>query len=141
MGFTYNYYGIGVVVEGDGHKVTKINLHEAARAKKPLPPLKPDLSKLTDFERKVIKAVMKVPPGKTTTYATIAARVGKPGGARAVGNVMARNPFPIIVPCHRVIRTDGTLGGFAYGAGLKRRLLETEGVEFSKGRVKKRFVI
>lgn len=137
---TYNYYGIGVVVEDDEGRLTRINIRETARTKKPLPlKLKPDMSELTDFETNVIKAVMAIPAGKTSTYANIAKAAGRPGAARAVGNVMAKNPMPIIVPCHRVIRADLTLGGFAYGPQMKRRLLEKEGVVFNGPKVKMEF--
>ena len=64
------------------------------------------------------------------TYGGLAAAVGVPGGARAVGNVMAGNPFPLVIPCHRVIRSDGSLGGFGGGLPMKRALLEMEGVAF-----------
>jgi methylated-DNA-[protein]-cysteine S-methyltransferase len=66
------------------------------------------------------------------TYGGVAAMVGVAGGARAVGNVMAGNRFPLVIPCHRVIRSDGTLGGFGGGLAMKRALLEREGVTFDK---------
>ena len=76
------------------------------------------------------------------TYGGLAARMGVPGGARAVGNAMAGNPFPLVVPCHRVIRGDGSLGGFGGGLKMKRALLEMEGVRFdSRGRVLPEHVI
>jgi methylated-DNA-[protein]-cysteine S-methyltransferase len=63
-----------------------------------------------------------------STYGRIAAHLGIPGGARAVGNALATNPFPIVIPCHRAIRSDGTLGGYQGGLAMKRALLEQEGV-------------
>lgn len=82
----------------------------------------------TDFARSVYSALRTVGPGKTITYADLARRCGAPGASRAVGGVMARNPLPLIVPCHRVIRTDGSLGGFSAPGGvcLKQRLLGHE---------------
>jgi methylated-DNA-[protein]-cysteine S-methyltransferase len=71
-----------------------------------------------------------------STYGRIARHLAIPGGARAVGRALARNPFPIIIPCHRAIRSDGRLGGFQGGPAMKRALLELEGVECSStGRV------
>ncbi|MEA3339092.1 MAG: MGMT family protein, partial [Chloroflexota bacterium] len=69
------------------------------------------------------------PRGWVSTYGRIAKSLGNPRAARAVGNALARNPFPIIIPCHRTIRADGRLGGFRGGVEMKRALLEMEGVE------------
>ena len=89
-----------------------------------------------EFERRVLLAVHQIPRGRVMTYGGVAAAVGVAGGARAVGNVMAGNFFPLVVPCHRVIRSDGSLGGFGGGLAMKRALLEREGVAFDrKGRV------
>jgi len=107
----------------------------------PLEDLEPDLSGFSDFEKRVLSHLRAVPPGRVTTYGNMAATLGSPGAARTVGGVMAKNPFPIIIPCHRVVRSDRTLGGFSYGPSLKRRLLEAEGVEFDGDRVKREFVI
>jgi len=86
------------------------------------------LGGLTPFRRAVSQALRQVPYGHTVTYGALAGRVGRPGGARAVGQVMAHNPVPILVPCHRVVAAGG-LGGFSGGAALKRRLLALEGAE------------
>ena len=95
-----------------------------------------DLSPCTKFQQSVLRAQYAIPRGSVSTYGLIAAHVGAPGGARAVGNVMASNPFPLIVPCHRTILSNLRLGGFQSGAGMKRTLLEREGVIFDKaGRV------
>jgi methylated-DNA-[protein]-cysteine S-methyltransferase len=91
----------------------------------PCPKVELDLSGFNDFHRKVISVVMNIPRGKTMTYGQVAALAGRPGAARAVGNVMAKNPFVIIVPCHRVVAKQG-LGGFAWGLEAKERLLEFE---------------
>lgn len=88
------------------------------------------------FQQRVLCAEHGVRRGSITTYRRIAGYLGNPGGARAVGRALARNPFPIIIPCHRAVRTDGFLGGYQGGVGMKRALLEMEGVDFDKrGRV------
>lgn len=95
-----------------------------------------DFEGVGGFYQRVLLADFAIPRGRVMTYGGLAAKVGAPGGARAVGNVMAGNPFPLIVPCHRVIRSDGSLGGFGGGLPMKRALLEMEGVVFDrKGRV------
>ncbi|MDR0415961.1 MAG: methylated-DNA--[protein]-cysteine S-methyltransferase, partial [Propionibacteriaceae bacterium] len=81
----------------------------------------------TSFQRKVWEALRSIPPGQTRSYAQIAVAVGDPGASRAVGSACARNPVLIAVPCHRVIRQDGGMGGYAGGLPVKRRLLELEG--------------
>jgi methylated-DNA-[protein]-cysteine S-methyltransferase len=82
-----------------------------------------------DFYSKVWKELVKVPFGKTISYGELAARAGSPRAARAVGSAMANNPIPILVPCHRVITSDGKLGGFGGGLDMKRWLLRHEGIE------------
>jgi methylated-DNA-[protein]-cysteine S-methyltransferase len=95
-----------------------------------------DIEGIGGFERRVLLADFAIPRGRVMTYGGLAAKVGVPGGARAAGNVMAGNPFPLVIPCHRVIRSDGSLGGFGGGLPMKRALLEMEGVAFDrKGRV------
>jgi len=85
----------------------------------------------SDFQKKVLIAEHGIPRGHVSSYQRLAARVGMPNGARAVGNCLASNPFPLIVPCHRVIRSDGALGGYQGGAAMKRELLRMEGVSVS----------
>jgi len=80
----------------------------------------------TAFEKDVWNALKEVPYGETRTYKWMAGRVGKPQAFRAVGNALAKNPIPIIFPCHRVIESDGSLGGYSGGIEIKRRLLEME---------------
>lgn len=95
-----------------------------------------DLGECYGFQRRVLLAEHGIPRGWVSTYGRIAMRLGTPGAARAVGTALARNPFPIIIPCHRAIMSDGRLGGFRGGLRMKRALLELEGVEFSNsGRV------
>jgi methylated-DNA-[protein]-cysteine S-methyltransferase len=87
------------------------------------------LERCSEFQRSVLQAEHQIPRGWVSTYGRIARRLGVPGGARAVGGALSRNPFPILVPCHRAIRSDGQLGGFQGGLRMKRALLELEGVE------------
>jgi len=93
-------------------------------------PRRLDPGPATAFQRAVWDAAVLIPFGQVRTYAWIAERIGRPGAARAVGSALGRNPLPIIVPCHRVVRGDGGLGGFSApgGTALKRRLLAYEGV-------------
>ncbi len=94
------------------------------------------LETCTDFQRQVLPAEHGIPRGWVSTYGRIARHLGKAGGARAVGNALANNPFPILIPCHRAIRSDGTLGGYQGGIDMKRALLEREGIRISPaGRV------
>lgn len=88
------------------------------------------LDHATTFSRRVLNACRAIPFGQTRTYSDLAKQVGSPGAARAVGGVMAANPVPLIVPCHRVLRTDGGLGGFSApgGTAAKQRMLELERV-------------
>ena len=81
---------------------------------------------ITDFEKKVYKSVSSIPKGETRSYKWVAAKVGKPGASRAVGNALNKNPYIGIVPCHRVIRSDGSLGGFVLGTECKRKMLASE---------------
>lgn len=88
------------------------------------------------FQEKVLRAEYDIPRGSVSTYARIARHIGAPRAARAVGRALATNPFPIVIPCHRAVRSDGSLGGYRGGVRMKRALLEMEGVEFtSSGRV------
>ena len=78
------------------------------------------------FHRAALAVCAAIPYGETSTYAGLAGQLGQPRGARAVGNAMARNPIPLIIPCHRVLRSDGSLGGFRGGLPIKRQLLALE---------------
>lgn len=89
----------------------------------------------TQFESSCYKLLKRVPKGRVTTYADLAAAVSADGGARAVGNAMNRNPFAPAVPCHRVVKSDGSIGGFAGGVRKKITLLSSEGVKVENGRV------
>ena len=84
----------------------------------------------TEFQIKVWKELSKIPKGEVRTYKQIAKSIGKPRSSRAVANACAKNPYPIVIPCHRVIRSDGTVGGYSGEGGvkLKKELLKKEGV-------------
>ena len=98
---------------------------KAGREFRPVPL---DLSDLTHFQQKVLKILQRVPRGEVRTYAWLARKAGRPGAARAVGNTMARNPIPFLVPCHRVVPASGGVGNYGMGSALKRALLQREGV-------------
>ncbi|MCH8219534.1 MAG: MGMT family protein [Planctomycetes bacterium] len=87
-----------------------------------------NLVQMTLFSRAVLLVCGELPYGMTTTYRVLALRAGRPDAARAVGTIMARNPLPLLVPCHRVVRSDGQLGGFSAPGGpdTKRRMLQLE---------------
>lgn len=85
-----------------------------------------DLAGATPFNRDVWQATRLIPYGETQSYSWIAQQIGRPRALRAVGQALARNPFPIVVPCHRVLSKDGSLGGFSGGLEMKKRLLELE---------------
>ncbi len=91
-----------------------------------------DLNQITDFQRLFLKTVARVPYGVTRSYGEIAAQIGRPRAARAVGQANSRNPLPMVIPCHRVIAADGSLGGYSGAGGprTKLRLLSLEGVRF-----------
>ena len=87
-----------------------------------------DMGGIKDFNRRAFDIARTIPPGGTLTYGEVAARLGEPAAARAVGAAMGANPFPIIVPCHRVLAADGGLGGFSApgGAATKLKMLQIE---------------
>jgi O-6-methylguanine DNA methyltransferase len=92
-----------------------------------------DLTGLTVFSRKTLLAARSIPWGRTVSYAELAKRAGSPGAVRAVASAMRNNPMPLIIPCHRVIKSDGSIGGFMGKSSgrsirLKKRLLEGEGI-------------
>ncbi len=89
--------------------------------------LKVDLSGLPHFHRRVLDATARIPAGQVATYTQVASRAGSPRASRAAGNALHNNPVAIIVPCHRVLRTDGSLGGYGGGLPIKEWLLQHEG--------------
>lgn len=92
-----------------------------------------DIAGSTDFMRAVYRVVAAIPAGSTMTYAQVAAAAGRPSAARAVGSAMARNPFAPIIPCHRVLASNGGLGGYGGGLPMKEALLEMEGALLTRG--------
>jgi methylated-DNA-[protein]-cysteine S-methyltransferase len=88
-----------------------------------------DMTTLSDFQRTVLKAALKIPRGQYRTYREVATAIGKPKAARAVGQALGHNPVPIVIPCHRVLGSDGSLHGYSGGGGLKTKawLLQLEG--------------
>ncbi len=107
--------GIRAVIEGEPTDLSEVPLN---------------LAGLTAFDRKVYEAAKSIPFGSTATYGDIAARIGDPGAARAVGRALGRNPYPIIIPCHRVLAAGTKLGGFSAPGGVetKQKLLRAEGI-------------
>jgi len=91
----------------------------------------------TPFQRRVWEELRTIPRGETVTYAELAARIGAPGAARAVGSAVARNPVSIVVPCHRVVGADGSLAGYAGGVERKRALLALEGAPLTGPRARR----
>jgi methylated-DNA-[protein]-cysteine S-methyltransferase len=89
-----------------------------------------DLSGVSDFTRRVLEATATILYGETVTYGEIARVIGMPGATQAVGNALGANPVPIVIPCHRVIRSDGSMGWFTGGPEIKRALLRLEGIDF-----------
>jgi len=88
-----------------------------------------DFTGIPPFFREVYRAAFRIPHGAVSTYGALAKAAGSPGASRAVGQAMAKNPLPIVIPCHRVVRGDRHLGGFAGGLEQKRALLQMEGVK------------
>ena len=88
----------------------------------------------TYFQKKVWNELKKIPKGEVRTYKEIAAAIGKPNSARAVANACGKNPKPVEIPCHRVIRSDGSLGGYSGKGGVstKRKLLKREGISLNR---------
>ena len=88
-----------------------------------------------NLEQRVYKKLLEVPKGKVTTYSELSKAVGIKNGQRYIGNVMNKNPYPVIVPCHRVVLSNGRLGGYAYGEHIKAKMLHDEGVDVKDGKI------
>ena len=94
-----------------------------------------DLSALTEFQRAVLLKTAEIPAGEVRPYGWIAKEIGKPGAVRAVGTALARNPVPVVIPCHRVVRSDGSLGRYSLGVDANKEvLLEAEGLPLEEFR-------
>ena len=88
--------------------------------------LRVDLRHVAPFQRDVLEAIRSVRPGQTRSYGWVAQQIGRPAAVRAVGTALARNPIPIVIPCHRIVRGDGDVGSYLFGADRKRLLLQIE---------------
>ncbi|MEU6718818.1 methylated-DNA--[protein]-cysteine S-methyltransferase [Nonomuraea sp. NPDC046802] len=140
--------GVAYVHEGDGfaeafRKRFARPLLPAARPPAGLLPalrtgrpsgLRLDLRGMSDFQREVLEAARTIPRGEVRPYAWIAERVGRPRAVRAVGTALARNPVPLLIPCHRVTRSDGVVGEYVFGPAAKERLLLAEGADLERVR-------
>jgi methylated-DNA-[protein]-cysteine S-methyltransferase len=90
---------------------------------------------LIELEQQVYQKLLKVPKGKVTTYGDLAKAVGLKNGQRLIGQIMNKNPFPVIIPCHRVVKSDGQIGGYYYGEKIKTKMLSDEGVLVKNGKI------
>ncbi|GFN41684.1 MAG: methylated-DNA--protein-cysteine methyltransferase [Marine Group I thaumarchaeote] len=88
-----------------------------------------------NIEQMVYKKLIQVPKGQITTYGELAKAVGLKNGQRAIGRIMNKNPYPAIVPCHRVVNSNGKIGGYAYGIDVKTNMLTKEGIEIQNGKI------
>lgn len=88
-----------------------------------------------NLEEKIYKKLLEVPKGKITTYGELAKAVGLKNGQRLVGRTMNKNPYPVIIPCHRVVMSTGKIGGYAFGEHIKTKLLNDEGIEIQNGKI------
>ena len=88
-----------------------------------------------NLEQKIYKKLLEVPKGQITTYGELAKAVGLKNGQRVVGKIMNKNPYPVIVPCHRVVMSTGKIGGYAYGEDIKIKMLNDEGIEIQNGKI------
>ena len=84
---------------------------------------------------KVYRQLLRVPEGKVTTYGDLAKAVGLENGQRVIGMVMKKNPFPVIIPCHRVVKSNGKIGGYVYGERVKSNMLLKEGIKIKDGKI------
>jgi len=88
-----------------------------------------------NLEHKIFKKLLQVPKGQITTYGELSKAVGLKNGQRAVGKIMNKNPYPVIIPCHRVVMSTGKIGGYAYGEHVKTKLLTDEGIQIRNGKI------
>ena len=84
---------------------------------------------------KVYRQLLRVPEGKVTTYGDLAKAVGLENGQRVIGMIMKKNPFPVIIPCHRVVKSNGKIGGYVYGERVKSNMLLKEGIKIKDGKI------
>ena len=138
LGTLYLIFGDGVLrglsfdrphdmhIDGAPEETAKEQLTEYFQGGRRLFTVPTAFSAGTPFEQKVWQVLREIPYGETRTYKWLAGRVGKGTAFRAVGNALGKNPIPIIFPCHRIIESDGSLGGYSGGIEIKRRLLDLE---------------
>jgi len=88
-----------------------------------------------NLDKKIYKKLLEVPEGKITTYGELAKAVGIKNGQRAVGRIMNKNPYPGIIPCHRVVKSDGKVGGYAFGQQVKINMLSKEGIKIKEDKI------
>ncbi len=88
-----------------------------------------------NLDKKIYKKLLQVPEGKITTYGELAKAVGFTNGQRLVGKIMNKNPYPVIIPCHRVVKSDGKVGGYAYGEEIKINMLIFVGIKIKDGKI------
>jgi len=88
-----------------------------------------------NLEQQVYKKLTQVPQGKITTYGELSKAVGLKNGQRVIGQIMKKNPYPVIIPCHRVVKSNGTVGGYAYGGDIKTNMLQKEGIKIHDGKI------
>jgi O-6-methylguanine DNA methyltransferase len=96
---------------------------------RPSPDLRFDLRGLSEFERAVLLKALEIPRGEVRPYTWIAREIGRPKAVRAVGSALGSNPIPVLIPCHRVVRSDGRIGEYIFGSSNKRKLLDNEGAD------------
>ena len=87
------------------------------------------------LEEKVYKKLLEIPKGKVTTYGELAKAIGLKNGQRVIGRIMNKNPYPVIIPCHRVIKSNGKIGGYAWGEKIKAKMLSNEGIKIKNGKI------
>ena len=88
-----------------------------------------------NIEEKIYRKLIQVPSGYVTTYGELAKAINLKNGQRVIGQIMKKNPFPVIVPCHRVVKSDGTIGGYAYGTEIKKNMLTKEGLKINSNKI------
>lgn len=118
-----------VVPDPEGLREVERQLSEYFRGDREAFDLPVDLDPVSEFDRRVLRAAAGLDFGEVVTYGELARRIGRPRAARAVGGALGRNPVPVVVPCHRIVRGDGGLGGYGSGVEYKERLLRIEGRE------------
>ncbi|MGD9711669.1 MAG: methylated-DNA--[protein]-cysteine S-methyltransferase [Thermomicrobiales bacterium] len=125
--------GFDPVSDQQAIEVAASQLREYFNGRRHIFDLQVDLTGVTPFTRDVLNAAADVPFGHLVTYRDIARSIGKPNATRAVGNALGRNPVPVVVPCHRIVRSDHSIGGYTGGLDIKERLLSLEGAALPSG--------